>query len=177
MCWSWILSSVSLLKVLALGYSACWLPTAYQTTNYCPVSSLIQPTLIQPKCAALPSTIPNKNVANDDAKNLCFSDPELDAGYSEQILLQWILLMKWWILTPCKSTYLELALWHTVIIDVFAFIVPRMWTRIVLWGWTGNTSVRTEKNKNWGKKRVLRILLRGHYPGKCQYVKKQLIST
>lgn len=153
MCWSWILSSVSLMKVLALGYSACWLPTAYQTTNYCPVSSAIQPTLKQPKCAVLPSTIPNKNVAEDDAKSLCFSDPELDAVYSKQILLQWILLMKWWILTPSKSMYLELALWRSAIIDVFVFIAPRIWTRIVLWRWTENGSVRTEKKWKLREKR------------------------
>lgn len=165
------------MKVLALECSAFWLPIAYQTTNYCPVSSAIQPTLKQPNCAVLPSTIPNTNVADDNAESLCFCDPELVAVYSEQILLQWILPMKWWILTPSKSMYLKLALWHTVIIDVFAFIVPRIWTRIVLWGWTGNSSVRTERNKNWGKKRMLRILLRGCYPGKCQYVKKQLINT
>lgn len=140
------------MKVLALGYSACWLPTAYQTTDYCPVSPTIQPTLKQPKCAVLPSTIPNKNAADDDAKSLCFSDPELDAVYSEQILLQWILVMKLWLLTPSKSMCFELALWRTVITDEFAFIVPSIWTRIVLWGWTGNSSVRTERNKKWEKK-------------------------
>lgn len=137
---------------MALGYSACWLPSAYQTINYWPVSPAVQPTLKQPKCAALPSIVPNKNVVDDDAKSLCFSDPELDAAYSEQISLQWIQCMKWWRLTSSKSMCFELALWHTVITDVFAFIVPRIGIRIILWGWPGNSSVRTERNKKLGKK-------------------------
>lgn len=52
--------------------------------------------------AGLRRTIPNKNAVGDDAKSLCFTDTELDAVYSEK---QWILLIKWSVLTPSKSRY------------------------------------------------------------------------